>query len=157
MVFQPMRRQEKALSRDKAEELLRVAIVGRLGTGGTNGYPLVTPMHFCFHDDKIILHSALKGNKLDNIKKHSKVCFEIDVLKEILEAPNPCKYSTSYASVMVFGEAELVIERANKQYYLKLIAEKYSKQSIDNLGQEQVNKTSVIIINIDHISGRFHG
>ncbi|WP_366922298.1 pyridoxamine 5'-phosphate oxidase family protein [Metallumcola ferriviriculae] len=156
MVFVPMRRQDKEMSNEKAQLLLMKGLVGRLGTYGRNGYPLITPLHYYFDKNKIILHSALKGNKLDNIENHAQVCFEVDIVEEIKEAEEPCNYTTRYASVMVFGHAEVILDEEKKQHFLTLLAEKYSKKPVDRLLKEKVKKSAVIVINIEHISGKGH-
>jgi len=49
-------------------ELLKTAHVGRLGTIGYDGYPMIKPLNFVFDDGKIYFHTALAGKKIDDIE-----------------------------------------------------------------------------------------
>ena len=53
--------------------------IGRLATSGADGYPYITPVNFIWREGKIYFHSATVGEKLDNLAREPKVCFEVDV------------------------------------------------------------------------------
>lgn len=56
-----MRRGTKEI-KDKAViiELLNTCHVGRLGTTGKDGYPMVKPLNFAYSDGKIYFHTAIE-------------------------------------------------------------------------------------------------
>ena len=92
-----MRKANKEI-RDRSiiEGLLNSCPVGRLGTIGKDGYPMIKPLNFAYHDGKIYFHTALAGEKIDDIKRDSRVCFELD-LRSPLSGGN-CRSSSGCPS-----------------------------------------------------------
>jgi nitroimidazol reductase NimA-like FMN-containing flavoprotein (pyridoxamine 5'-phosphate oxidase superfamily) len=83
--------------KDKAviTELLSESLVGRLGTIGKDGYPVIKPLNFVYSEGNIYLHSAREGEKIEDIKRNSRVCFEIDLpIGYAKSTGSPC--STDY-------------------------------------------------------------
>ena len=133
---------------------LKQAQWGRLATNGLEG-PYITPLHYVLEGDKIYFHCALEGRKLDNISQDNRVCFEVSEMLEINEHANPCKFSTSYKSVLVFGPAELVQEVREKVKALNLIAQKYSSTgNFEPITEAQSKTVTVLVLKIDIISGK---
>lgn len=75
-----MRKWKKEI-RDKTViiEILNTCHVGRLGTIGKDGYPIVKPLSFAYHDGRIYFHTAKEGEKIEDIKRDNRVCFEVDL------------------------------------------------------------------------------
>lgn len=64
------------LSRDEIDDILASQLVGRLGL--TDGeVPYVVPISYAYRDGGIYAHSA-QGRKLDALRRHPEVCFEVD-------------------------------------------------------------------------------
>lgn len=64
------------LSRDEIDDVLASQPVGRLGL--TDGeVPYVVPIAYAYRDGDIYAHSA-QGRKLDALRSHPEVCFEVD-------------------------------------------------------------------------------
>jgi nitroimidazol reductase NimA-like FMN-containing flavoprotein (pyridoxamine 5'-phosphate oxidase superfamily) len=61
------------------ERILGSATIGRIATNGADGYPYITPVNFVHQEGNIYFHSALKGEKLENLERDPKVCFEVDI------------------------------------------------------------------------------
>jgi nitroimidazol reductase NimA-like FMN-containing flavoprotein (pyridoxamine 5'-phosphate oxidase superfamily) len=81
-----MRRSKKEIrDRNVIVELLNTCSVGRLGTVTQNGYPMVKPLNFVFHDEKIYFHTAKEGEKIEDIRRDSRVCFEVDLPIALVE------------------------------------------------------------------------
>jgi len=127
---------------------------GRLATNGPGG-PYITPLHYVLEGDRIYFHCALKGCKLDNINHDNRVCFEVSEMFEIKEHASPCKFSTSYKSVLVFGLAELINDLQEKVKILNLISQKYSAaNNLVPIMGEQSKSVAVLVLNIAKISGK---
>ena len=127
---------------------------GRLATNGPEG-PYITPLHYVLEGDRIYFHCALKGRKLDNINHDNRVCFEVSEMLEIKEHASPCKFSTSYKSVLVFGLAKLVSDIQDKAKVLNLISQKYSSNgNFKPITEEQSEFVAVLVLKIDEISGK---
>lgn len=87
-----------------------IASCDTLRLGIHNGeYPYVVPLSYGFEavDDKFIFytHSAMKGLKLDLIKKNPKVCVEIDGMNGYIETATGV--TTDFKSFIGFGTAEI--------------------------------------------------
>ncbi len=149
-MFKEMRRQDKLLSKEKTLSLLRLGEVGTLSTIGENGYPYMVVVNYVFYNDKIYIHSAKEGYKLENIQNKESVCFSVyDNVKIIGEDLN-----TIYESLIVFGKAKVI--DGDYQVLLALI-KKYS--NIDDLIamsliEKEIHLTSLIEIEIEYISGK---
>ncbi len=75
-----MRRKHCEISNPREiDRILSLTNIGRLATNGADGYPYVTPVNFVWHERKIYFHSALAGEKLENLARDPKVCFEADI------------------------------------------------------------------------------
>lgn len=95
------------------QKILEAAHIGRLGTLDANGYPYITPVNFVFFEKCIYFHCAPKGEKLNNIVRHPRVCFEVDIPLAYLEAgfnpaKNPCQSHQLFHSVIIRGQARVV-------------------------------------------------
>ncbi len=77
-----------------------------------DGMPYIVPMNFGYtmEDGKLtlIMHSAVKGYKLDVIAKNPKACFEMECDVQPFEGRIACQYGTAYACVMGRGEIKVV-------------------------------------------------
>ena len=59
-------------------EFLEAEHVGRIATIDENGYPQVIPMNFAFVGGFVYMHSHVRGEKLDNIRRNEMAGFEVD-------------------------------------------------------------------------------
>ena len=74
-----MRRAEKEMKdRAAVEALLGACAVGRLGTVGPDGWPMVKPLNFAYDRGRIYFHTAKQGEKVDHIRADGRVCFAAD-------------------------------------------------------------------------------
>ena len=71
-------------SRDKIIQFLNEEPTGRISSIDENGYPQIIPMNFVLINNIVYVHSHIRGEKLDNIKRNSKVGFEVDRNLEFL-------------------------------------------------------------------------
>ncbi|WP_285702073.1 pyridoxamine 5'-phosphate oxidase family protein, partial [Enterococcus thailandicus] len=97
-------------------------------------------------------HSARNGHKLDFKLKNYKVSYIVDANENVI----PDKFSTPYSSAIVFGKA-CTVENEEKKNALVEIIKKYSKGFFEEgmkYIEKDVNLTTVVKIEIDHISGK---
>ena len=112
-----MRQHKKEINDNNViDRLLKSATVGRLGTTGRDGYPRIKPLNFVHIDRAIYFHSAKEGEKIDDILRDSRVCFEVDLPIAYVQGrqDDPCKASYLYQSVIICGKAVLVHEGAER-------------------------------------------
>jgi hypothetical protein len=142
--------------REAVDGLLSTCHVGRLGTIGKGGFPMVKPLNFVYWEGKIYLHSAPTGEKIDDIRRDDRVCFEVDVpiaLKK--SAASPCSASYLYESVIVTGRARLVEDRDERLLALTRLMEKYQPEGgYGPFPEEKLALTAVIRIDIVTVTGK---
>ena len=141
---------------DAIRELMGRAVVGRMATINPDGTPYIVPLNFVLVDDRIFLHCGMEGKKLENIRSNPAVCFEVDEVIELSIVPEkPCKSDTYYRSVIASGKAAVVEDPGKKTNALYALMDKYSGgRAIGEMPMEVVEKTSVIEIVIEEISGK---
>ncbi|HID69651.1 MAG TPA: pyridoxamine 5'-phosphate oxidase family protein [Desulfobacterales bacterium] len=147
-----LRRKERAIPDEDAMAMLNEAEYGVLSTVDEKGKPYGVPLNFCVIDHCVYFHCAVEGHKIDNIRNNASVSFCVVGNAEIA----PEKFSTKYASVIVFGEAEEVFA-AEKQTGLEGLLRKYSAEFFDS-GLKYIEglreKTSVFRIRIEKLTGK---
>ena len=84
-----------------------------------NGAPYVVPLSFGYKAYggsrlELYFHSAPEGKKLDVLKRHNKVCFEMSYEGASIHAEIPCDSGSYFASVIGFGEAVFIEEPLQK-------------------------------------------
>jgi len=149
-MFREMRRKDRELSLEETKELLAIGIDGVLGTISENGYPYTVPVNYAYVNNKIYFHSAMTGEKLDNIKRNPNVSFTVITRNDILEE----EFSTDFQSIIVFGQAKLI--HPSKEVLMELI-KKYSSTFLKE-GKAYVEKsykgTQLVEITIEHMTGK---
>lgn len=153
------RMKEFSLSKEEMKKMLEEALAGRISTINEDGYPYTVAVHFLYYKEKLYFHGLLKGQKLDNIARNSKVCFEVDYLDGILtdNLEMPCKADAKYTSVVVTGDAVLINEEQKKRDILDQIVKKYTPQLTGyELPEARVKGTAVVEIQPKEITGKYH-
>ncbi|OAD19732.1 pyridoxamine 5'-phosphate oxidase-related FMN-binding protein, partial [Candidatus Thiomargarita nelsonii] len=90
---------------------------------------MVKPINFAYHEGIIYFHTAKEGEKIDDIKRCSKVCFEVDLpLAYIKAKKNPCEATYLYRSIIVTGKAKFIEDTGQKLLALKLLMSKYQPE-----------------------------
>lgn len=140
--------------KSEIEKMLREMRFGCLGMAD-NGKPYVIPMSYAYKDNRIYLHAALKGLKLEYIQNNPHVCFIMAEQQQIIPNHDPCKVSVRYRSVVAHGKARLLEEPDEKIAGLQIIAAKYSTDlaSVD-IDARKANSVAVIVIDIEEITGK---
>ena len=127
-------------SKEKIIEFLRSESTCRIASIDLNGFPQIIPMNFVFIDDVIYMHSHIRGEKLENIKRNDKVGFEVDRSLEFLPSYffDPVDASladTLYISVVMKGTCLIVEDKKEKTLALNGLMKKYQPEG----GYEPIN------------------
>ena len=120
-------------SKEKIIEFLSSQQTGRISSIDENGYPQIIPMNFVFINDIVYMHSHIKGEKLENIKRNQKVGFEVDKSLEFLPSyfSDPTDASladTLYISVVIKGNASIISDKEEKTIALNGLMKKYQPE-----------------------------
>jgi len=150
-------------SKEKIIEFLSSQQTGRISSIDENGYPQIIPMNFVFINDVVYMHSHIKGEKLENIKRNQKVGFEVDKSLEFLPSyfSDPTDASladTLYISVVIKGNASIVLDKEEKTTALNGLMKKYQPEG----GYEPIkpdmdvlNEVEVIKIVPESLRGKY--
>ena len=151
-------RQAKREIRDRnaVEGILRECPVGRLGTVRHDGYPMVKPLNFVYPDGRIYFHSAREGEKIADMARDDRVCFEVDLTVAFVNpAGDPCGAGCLYRSVIVRGRAHIVEERDEKLRAMIGLMEKYQPEGgYGAFPEEKLAITAVVRIDIVEMTGK---
>ena len=120
-------------SKTKIIKFLNEEDTGRISSIDKHGFPQIVPMNFVFLNDSVYMHSHIRGEKIENIKRNSKVGFEVDRNLEFLPSyfsdPEDASLAdTLYISVVIKGEALLVENNEEKVLALNGLMKKYQPE-----------------------------
>ena len=140
-------------SRTNLIEFLNAQPVGRIASIDERGYPQIIPMNFVHVESRtsstevfpngediphvdfgtIYMHSHPSGEKIENVKRNSKVGFEVDLpicfLPSYYFHPTDASQAdTLYISVVIKGNASIVIGLKEKTLALNALMNKYQKE-----------------------------
>lgn len=152
-----MRRKEKQIT-DTAgiEAILREARVCRLGlVDGDTAY--IVPLNFGYRDRSLYFHSAREGKKIGILRKQSRVSFEIEADVAIIESGEACDWGTRFKCVMGTGRAEIIEGGSGFESGLRILMEHHSPGREWKFREASLDKTCVIRVIIDEMSGKKSG
>ncbi|MFW9986880.1 MAG: pyridoxamine 5'-phosphate oxidase family protein [Candidatus Odinarchaeota archaeon] len=106
---------KQKMSQVEIEQFLTLARVGRLGLN-LEDWPYIVPVGYVYSNGKIAFHSCAKGRKMEALKTHAKVCFEVD--ETISDA-------SVYKSIIIRGTVKILDDPEEMIPYLQLHIDKY--------------------------------
>lgn len=153
-MFRPMRRKNRELSTEAAEQLLAQSRRGILAVHGEDGYPYAVPVNY-FYDreaQKIYFHGARAGHKIDALKANDKVCFTVygnESIKKEVWAP-------FMQSTVVFGRCHLLESGPEAMENLRQLARKYypGEELIEQEIEAAGKAVQMFEISIEHLTGK---
>ncbi|WP_243303722.1 pyridoxamine 5'-phosphate oxidase family protein [Geothrix oryzisoli] len=149
----PIRRRDRALTEAEAMKLLDEAEWGVLATVDAEGWPYAVPVNHAVVDGALIVHCATAGHKLDNLAFNPKVSYCAVTLAE----PLPAELATRYASVIVFGRAQLLADEAEKRAALRALGLRFAPEHpgvVDRELGKDLFRTTVVRIRIERATGK---
>jgi len=150
-------------SKDKIIQFLNEEQTGRISSIDENGYPQIIPMNFVLIDESIYMHSHIRGEKLENIKRNSRVGFEVDKNLEFLPSyffdPDDASLAdTLYISVVIKGDAHIINDVDEKVLALNALMKKYQpegKYEPMKNDMEVIDAVAVIKITPREMNGKY--
>lgn len=148
-----MRRQDRELTdRSYLEAILDKSDVLHLGLwDGKEVY--VVPLNFVRIGESLYFHSALEGRKIDILGSNPRVCFEVTGEHHIERGSGGADCTTRYESVIGWGTVQFVSDFNEKNAILCELNKKF-ESAADKLPEHVVDKTAVIKIKIDEMTGK---
>lgn len=123
----------------------------------TEDFPYVIPMTFgCrMENGKICVyfHCAGEGRKWELLHRDARVCVEGHVYERIAMTDKN-EITAKYESVIGFGTAQLIEDRAEKIDAIKVMLEHYNSSGFPATSCEGLNRVEVYRIVLDQVTGK---
>lgn len=160
-----MRRKDREMDEKFAYGVIDKAEYGTLATINEDNTPYCVPISYVRHENKIYIHSAFQGTKINNIKANNSVTMSF-VGNTYIPFPDPESsvgmkesevYTTEFESAIIKGTANFIDNEEEKILALRLLCEKYcpnNMQFFDVAAKSALKVTCVIRIDIEDIKGK---
>ncbi len=158
-----MRRSDKEIKDPQIlHEILNQSVVCRIALCDGEK-PYLVPMNFAYSENRLYLHSATSGRKIDILKENNNICFQMDIKTQMVRSENPCNWGMKYLSVIGSGKAHLIDDLSGKKDALDIIMAKYSLKSLESdeklfeYSEKSLNNVLVIRVEVEEITGKKSG
>ena len=145
------KRERQVTDPEQIQDILNKGKVLHLGLS-VNDEPYVVPMNYgyTYEGEKLVLylHSAVRGKKLDMIRKNPKVFFEIDCDIQPFDGVKPCQYGMVYSSIMGKGIATIVEDVEEKKQAMTILMKTQTEKDF-TFDDKLVSIVAVIRIDVD--------
>ncbi len=154
-MFRKMRRFKQQVTEEECKLILKEEKRAAFSVIGEDGYPYTIPVNFYFDEEKnkIYLHGAKEGHKIDAIKNCNKVCFT--TWNQGFKKEGHWEWNAT--SVIAFGTVEFVTDLEEIKSSLLNLAYKYYPTKVEAEGEMTegaLRRVQVLAINIDHMTGK---
>lgn len=153
-MFRDLSRPKQQLSQAQCIHILKTEPRGILSVIGDDGYPYGIPMDhwYCPENGKLYFHCGRSGHKLDAIRARDKVSY--CVLDR--GRPDADGWSLHFQSVIVFGRATVIEDRAQIIEITRQLSRKYTHDTayIEDEIQKYAAGTLCIELTPEHICGK---
>ncbi|HEX9050816.1 MAG TPA: pyridoxamine 5'-phosphate oxidase family protein [Anaeromyxobacter sp.] len=150
-----VRRRDKEV-RDPAAvlDVLGRGEVARLAMVDADGGPYVVPVSYAVlpadagEPLRIVVHGAREGRKVDALRRDPRVCVEVTVDAATIPAVRACDVTVRYRSVIAFGRAAFLEDRASRARALAALAARHAPGA-PPVDEEQARRVAILEIRID--------
>jgi len=117
---------------------------------------MIKPVNFVLIGERLYFHSAREGEKIEDIRRDNRVCFEVDVPIRYMEANgDPCRAFYQYRSVIIKGRAVMIEDGDEKRRMLGALMKKYQPAGgYGDFPEEKLALTAVVRIEITEMTGK---
>ena len=152
-----MRRLDKEITDQTIlDEILHNSQVVRVAFSIDN-VPHIVPLSFGYFDNKLYIHSATEGSKIEMIRKNNYVCFEMELHSEIMKDNIACNWTTKYRSIIGWGRISIIHDHEEKIKGLDVIMEKYGGGNQNTYNKTLLDKMVLLVIEIEKYAGKQSG
>lgn len=152
-----MRRFDKLITNTEIiEQILNESSICRIGFS-INGEAHIVPVNFGYKNNRIFIHSAPGGNKIEYININKRVCFEMELDHVILKDKVACNWTTKYRSIIGYGYISIINDKLNKMEGLDMILSKYGGPATNTYSDKSLENMVLLVIEIDTLTGKQSG
>ena len=151
------KREYKITDEQEIRRILDTAKVLRLGLSVDNE-PYIIPLNYGYtmEDGKLSLymHSAVKGSKLELLRKNPNVCFELDCDNVTFEGKVACQYGLAYSAISGRGKAVLVEDVEKKMEGMSILMKTQTGKDF-TFNERLVSIVAVIRLDVSEYAAKF--
>ena len=140
---------------DEIIEIIKKCDVCRIALND-EAYPYIVPLNFGMdvQDQQVTLyfHGALKGKKLDLIKKDNRATFEMDCGHNFILYEERMSCTMGYESVMGRGTIEILPEE-EKYEALRILMRQYHAEDFQ-FNKDMMKVTTVMKMTVERMTGK---
>jgi uncharacterized protein len=136
--------------------ILDAALVAHVGYN-INGLPYVTPTLFWREGERLYWHGSSASRMLRNQAAGIPVCVTVSHIDGLVVARSGFHHSLNYRAVMVFGEAAIVTDEAEKTAGLNAFVERIypgRNRQIRPILPQELKATTLMSMVIDEVSAK---
>jgi nitroimidazol reductase NimA-like FMN-containing flavoprotein (pyridoxamine 5'-phosphate oxidase superfamily) len=153
-----MRRRDREISdRESLRKILDEADACRLAFAAGDT-PYIVALSFGYSWDGefplLYFHCAREGRKLDMMRLNPRVCFELDIDREVQAGPRPCDWTTRFASIVGYGSLRELGGDEPRRAALALILRHYGWPGDGGFDAASLGATVVLELRVDEICGK---
>jgi len=146
---------------DRGPEFLAAGLVAHVGIV-QDGQPFVIPMNYAYdpaEPDRLYLHGA-QASRLQNwLATGAPVCVEVTTVDGLVYSRSALYHSTNYRSVVLFGTAHAITDRATKNAVFTKMIDRYfpgrtTGRDYSSPSQADLDATSMVEIRIREMSAK---
>ena len=119
--------------------------------------PYVVPMNYGYTLEEgrlvIYLHSAVRGKKLDMIRKNPNVFIELDCDRQPFEGEKPCQYGLAYSSLMGKGKARIIEDVEEKMAAMTALMKTQTQKDF-TFNEKLVSIVAVVRIDVEEYTAK---
>ena len=154
-MFREMRRKKQQLAEERCREILARGSSGVLAVSGDDGYPYAVPVSYGYDGaDKIYIHSAKTGHKVDSVRRWDKVSFCVVDQDRVV----PEEYTTHFRSVIAFGRIRELEDPEEKYAAIDLLARKYAPEDSPENRKAAIDREwaplCMLELTVEHLTGK---
>ena len=152
------RREHQITDRNEILDILNRSMIVHLGLVDGDE-PYVVPMNYGYTMDKdgtlcVYIHGAVKGRKLDIMRKNPKVFLEMECDVQPFEGDLPCQYGTAYKSLMGRGKAVILETPEEKMEALTKFMKTQTGKDFE-FNERLVSIVSAVRIDVTEYTAKF--
>jgi nitroimidazol reductase NimA-like FMN-containing flavoprotein (pyridoxamine 5'-phosphate oxidase superfamily) len=151
------RRERGRYEREVVDAILDEALIAHLGIAGPDGQPLVIPTLHARCGDVVYCHGSAASRTLRALASGAPACLTVTLLDALVLARSAMHHSANYRSVMLLGQATLVIGRDEKLAALEAIVEHIVPGRWEDVRwptENELKATSILALPIEEASAK---
>jgi nitroimidazol reductase NimA-like FMN-containing flavoprotein (pyridoxamine 5'-phosphate oxidase superfamily) len=151
------KRERGSYEREVIDAILDEGLIAHLGIAEADGQPLVIPMLHARWGDVVYCHGSAASRTLRALAAGARACLTVTLLDALVLARSAMHHSANYRSVMLLGEATLVVEPEEKLAALEAIVEHIVPGRWAEVrwpSENEMKATSILAIPIEEASAK---